>query len=157
MYTTPLATFMTTTSYGSWLPGDRRGYVDNGQAHPSRRYLNAHVEKSLGKSKVVFSPPEQQRLFEFLQDAAKEFGYTLTDAVVEATHLHWIIGHDDAVDQMAGRLKNRMRQRLDRGRVWTKGYSHRLLFDEDALELARNYLSKHTGVRLLCGRPIENT
>jgi len=143
MYTTPLATFVTTTSYGTWLPGDKRGYVDNGQIYPSRRYLNAHVEKTLSGPKVTFSSLEQQRLFQFLQDAAAEFGYALTDAVVEATHLHWIIGRDDAVDEMAGRLKNRMRQRLDRGRIWTKGYSHRLLFDEDALEGARKYLLKH--------------
>ena len=137
-------------------PRDERGYVDNGQIYQSRRYLKAHVEQTLGGPKVTFSSLEQQRLFQFLEDATEEFGYTLTDAVVEATHLHWIIGHDDAVDEMVGRLKNRMRQRLDRGRIWTKGYSHRLQFDEDALEGARKYLLKHPGLGLLCSRRIEN-
>jgi hypothetical protein len=156
MYTDPLATFVTTTSYGTWLPGDERGYVDNGQIYPSRRYLKAHVEKTLSGPKAVFSLHEQEQLFQFLQDAAVEFGYELTDAAVEATHLHWIVGHGDGVDEMVGRLKNRMRQRLGRGRIWTKGYSHRLLFDEDSLEAARKYLMKHPGLRLLCGKRVEN-
>ncbi|WP_428304876.1 hypothetical protein [Lacipirellula sp.] len=124
--------------------------------YPQRRYLKAHVEKSISEPKTTFSLPEQERLFQYLQDAAGEFGYSLTDAVIEATHLHWIIGHGDAVDDMAGRLKNRMRQGLNRGRIWTAGYSHRLLFDEEALENARRYPTKHPGLRLLCGRRVEN-
>ena len=156
MYTDPLATFVTTTSFGTWLPGDSRGYVDNGQMYPQRRYLKAHVEKTISEAKTIFSLPEQQRLFQYLEKAAAEFGYTLTDAVVEASHLHWIIGHGDSVDEMVGRLKNRMRQGLARGRIWTAGYSHRLLFDEEALENVRRYLTKHPGLWLLCGRRVEN-
>jgi hypothetical protein len=131
------------------LPGDERGYVDNGQHFPSFPALAAAVRKSMKQPPVVFSLDERNEVFDALQLAAIEFGYQITDAVVEATHLHWIIGHSDSVADMTGRLENRIRKRLNRGRIWTDGYSHRLLFDEAALYQARQYLTKHTGLRLL--------
>lgn len=154
MYSTPLATFVTTTTFGSWLPGDVRGYVDNGQMLPPRPLLSAHVKQQLKRAMVVFSRNDQDLLFDSLRDAALEFGYRLTDAVVEATHVHWIIGHDDGVSAMVGRLKTRMRQRLNRGRIWTADFSHRLLFNDGELFNARNYLTKHTGLRLLAERVV---
>jgi hypothetical protein len=151
MYSDPLATFVTITSFGSWLPGDARGYVDNGQLFPPISKLEDYVKGRLKQRPVSFRPDEQEDLFRALQFASNEFDYQLTDAVVESTHLHWIIGHKDSVADMVGRLKYRMRQRLNRGRIWTDGFSHRLLFNDDALYQARKYLTKHGGLRLLAG------
>jgi hypothetical protein len=157
MYSEPLATFVTTTSSGSWLPGDARGYADNGQLMPPRPLLADHVRRELERDAIIFSLDEQCQLIASLVEASNEFDYRLTDAVVEATHLHWIIGHRDEVATMVGRLKNRMRQRLRRGRIWTAGYSHRLLFDNFGLEQARAYLIKHAGLRMLAGRTAAAT
>ncbi len=154
MYSDPLATFVTTTSFGSWLPGDERGNADNGQLFPPLAPLAANVQQSMKQAEVLFSCDEQDRLFDALVSASIEFSYELTDAVVESTHLHWIIGHSDAVSTMVGRLKNRMRQRLNRGRIWTEGFSHRLLFNDDALFNARNYMTKHSGLRLIAGKAL---
>jgi hypothetical protein len=151
MYSDPLATFVTTTSFGSWIPGDIRGYVDNGQLLPPMPQLAAHVRRNMKHPMVLFSPDEQDALFEALQSGSTEFNYQLTDAVVERTHLHWIIGHNDSVAEMVGRLKTRMRQRLNRGRIWTEGFSHRLLFTDESLYQARQYLTRHAGLRLLAG------
>lgn len=151
MYSDPIATFVTTTSFGSWLPGDIRGYVDNGQLFPPIPQLEAHVRRTMTQSPVQFSHRDREALFEALCAASLEFHYRLTDAVVEATHLHWIIGHNDSVSAMMGRLKNRMRQSLNRGRIWTDGFSHRLLLDDDSLYDARHYLTKHNGWRMLAG------
>jgi REP element-mobilizing transposase RayT len=149
MHSDPLATFVTTTSFGSWLPGADRGYADNGQFMPPRPLLADHVRRQMIGDVVVFSALDQERLFTALVDACEEFAYQLTDAVVEATHLHWIIGHKDAPKTMVGRLKTRMRQRLARGRIWSADFSHRLLFDDQALDQARIYLTKHAGLRML--------
>ncbi|HEX6960439.1 MAG TPA: hypothetical protein VF175_01120 [Lacipirellula sp.] len=151
MYSDPIATFVTTTSFGSWLPGDVRGYVDNGKLFPPIPQLEAHIRRNMTQAPVQFSHRDRGELFEALGAASSEFDYRLTDAVVEATHLHWIIGHNDSVAAMVGRLKNRMRQRLGRGRIWADGFSHRLLFDDDSLYDARQYLTKHNGLRMLAG------
>jgi REP element-mobilizing transposase RayT len=106
----------------------------------------------MSQTPVVLSTRDQDLVFDAIVKAAEEFGYRLTDAVIEATHVHWIVAHDDEVATMVGRLKTRMRQHLDRGRIWTADFSHRLLYDERALEQARNYLTKHQGLRMLAGR-----
>jgi hypothetical protein len=53
---------------------------------------------------------------------------------------------------MLGRLKTRMRQTVDRGRLWTAGYDARYCFDEDAVEVRRNYIFRHQGSRPIASR-----
>jgi REP element-mobilizing transposase RayT len=94
----------------------------------------------------------QQELFDALVAGCEEFGYHLTDASVEAWHLHWIIEHDDKVSEMVGRLKNRMRQALAIGRIWTVGYWDRVLHDQASLLSTRHYIARHRGCRMTDGK-----
>ena len=145
-------TFVTTTSYGTWLPGDTRGYVQRGEILPPEPKLVRHATSLLRQPPVHFSEAEQDVLFQALMHACQEFDYRLSDVTIESWHAHWIIAHDDAPKQMVGRLKNRMRQALARGRIWTKGYCHRSMTRLAELEDARAYIAKHAGCRLTDGR-----
>jgi hypothetical protein len=151
-----LATMITTTSYGSWLPGDLRGYVEDGIILPHDPHRLARATQQMKGTPVHFTTVQQIVLFGTLIAAAREFGYTLTDASVESWHLHWIIMHGfDSVATMAGRLKNRMRQALRMGRIWTEGYHHSLLFDEQAIASRRRYIARHAGCRMSNGIILE--
>jgi hypothetical protein len=145
-----MATMVTTTSYGSWLPGHLRGYVENGIILPGDPLkLERAVRRMDGQQPVLFSPQQQAQLFEALRNAAEEFQYDLTDASVESWHLHWIVHHGfDSVPTMVGRLKNRMRQALGIGRIWTEGYYDSRLFDIAAIESRRRYVGRHAGCRM---------
>ena len=107
-----LATMVTTTSYGSWLPGDVRGYVERGVVLPGDPMRLEHARQRMGdRPPVLFSVEQQSVAFDALGRACDEFGYRLTDASVESWHLHWIVEHGfDPVATMVGRLKNRIRQ-----------------------------------------------
>jgi hypothetical protein len=148
-----LATMVTTTSYGVWLPGDIRGYVENGIVLPGDPYkVELAVQRMAGRTAVLFSFAQQQVLFDALCAAADEFGYRLTDVSIESWHLHWIVEHGfDAVPTMVGRLKNRMRQALNVGRIWTEGYYDSRLFDAGALQSRRLYVGRHEGCRMIDG------
>ena len=151
-----LATMVTTTSYGSWLPGDARGYVQGGRILPPNPQVAEHAQCLLLREPVCFSESQQSTLFHALRTAATEFGYQLTDVAVESWHLHWIVNHGfDTVPIMAGRLKTRMRQALSCGRVWTKGYCHRCLYTEHDIEAARQYIARHDGCGMLDGKPVN--
>ncbi len=141
---------VTTTSYGAWLPGDLRGYVDNGIILPGDPVrFELAVERMGGRSPVLFTTEQQSILFDALVAAATEFGYELTDASVEQWHLHWIVSHGfDPVATMVGRLKNRMRQALGIGRIWTEGYHDTLLFAVPGLVTRRTYIRRHAGCRM---------
>ncbi|MGD0461502.1 MAG: hypothetical protein ABSB74_03335 [Tepidisphaeraceae bacterium] len=152
-----LATMITTTSYGSWLPGDLRGYVENGITLPGDPSRLALARRRMGDgAPVLFDPHQQRQLFEALCDAAEEFHYQLTDASVESWRLRWIVRHGfDSVVKMVGRLKNRMRQRLGIGRIWTEGYYDSLLFDPAAIESRRRYFRQYAGCRMSDGLRLQ--
>jgi hypothetical protein len=148
-----LATMVTTTSYGSWLPGDLRGYVENGIILPGDPDRVEQARQRMGTlSPVRFSNQQQAILFESLRAACDEFGYRLTDASIESWHTHWIVAHGfDAVATMVGRLKNRMRQALSVGRIWTEGYYDSRLFEIPAVEMRSAYIARHPGCRMTDG------
>ena len=148
---------VTTTSYGSWLPGDLRGYVEDGVVLPGdpRRFRQA-IDHMGGRSPVLFTAEQQVVLFESLCDAAAEFGYELADVSVESWHVHWLVGHGfDPVATMVGRLKNRLRQAVGVGRVWTAGYYDSTCFDEAAVLARRRYIGRHVGCRMTGGVRVD--
>src|ERR1044072_3650312 len=100
-------TFVTTTAYGSWLPGGLRGDVEDSMVLPGSPKLLEYAATQLNEQPVLFSVREQRKLFDALCASCEEFQYRLTDASTESWHLHWIVRHDDAVSAMGGRLKNR--------------------------------------------------
>jgi REP element-mobilizing transposase RayT len=145
-----LATMITTTTYGTWLPGDLRGYVDNGVILPGDPELIERCRKLMKSDPVLLTPSEQHTAFEALQLAAEEFRCALLEASVESWHVHWLIDHKfEAVDAMVGRLKTRIRQAIGRGRIWTNGYDARYCFNQDSVERRRNYIRRHRGWRPL--------
>lgn len=150
-----IATMITTTSYGTWLPGDLRGYVRDGQILPGEPKLLDQSKALLSQAPVYFSHPQIIVLDHAIRAAADEFDYVLSDLSIESWHLHWIVDHGfDPVPDMVGRLKTRMRQMIRRGRIWTEGYCHRCLHDADEILIARQYIARHKGCRMIDGKRV---
>lgn len=104
---------------------------------------------------MYFTRPQIIVLDHAIRAAADEFGYRLTDLSIESWHLHWIVDHGyDPVADMVGRLKTRMRQTIGRGRIWTDGYCHRCLHDDGELRVARGYVARHAGCRMVEGQRV---
>jgi hypothetical protein len=149
-------TFVTTTSHGTWLPGDVRGYVRKGVILPGDAKLLELSRQQLKSKPVHFSLHERDLLFEALIVGCAEYHYQLSDVAIEAWHLHWIVFHGiDTIEAVVGRLKTRMRQALGRGRIWTEGYCAEPLFDDVAIEQAQQYIVRHSGCRLSDGRVVD--
>jgi hypothetical protein len=148
-------TFVTTTSHGTWLPGELRGYVRKGELLPGDPKLLELSRRLLKSAPVYFSAGERWQLFLSLIAACNEFGYRLSDVTIEPWHLHWIMYHDDPIETATGRLKTRMRQALTRGRIWTAGYCAEPLFDDIAIEQAQEYVARHAGCMMLDGCVID--
>jgi REP element-mobilizing transposase RayT len=149
-------TFVTTTSHGTWLPGDLRGYVRRGVILPGDATLLELSRQQLKGKPVIFSLRERNLLFEALVAACAEFHYRLSDVAIESWHLHLILFHgDDPIEKVVGRLKTRMRQALARGKIWTEGYCAEPLFDNAAIEQAQEYIALHAGCVMIDGRVID--
>ena len=145
---------MTTTTYGTHLPGDVRGYVEDGGILPQNPQLLSHARGLLSARPVFLDQGQHDLLETAMIDACNEFGYQVTDLAIESWHIHWIIEHGyDPVHTMIGRMKTRMRQKLNRGRIWTSGYCHRCLYQPAEVERARRYIAQHAGCRMIDGKP----
>jgi len=145
---------------GTWLPGDMRGYVQRGAILPPNPSLLKHAKGIMLGAPVYFSRPQIIVLDHAIVSACDEFDYTLTDLSIESWYAHWIVAHGfDAVKTMVGRLKTRMRQAIQRGRIWTKGYCHRCLETEEEVAIASRYIARHDGARIVNGKrvtPVED-
>ncbi len=145
-----LATMLTTTTYGAWLPGDVRGYVDDGVILPGNPALLQTASRRMTGNPVLLNTIQQQIAFDALRTASAEFHYRLLAVAIESWHVHLLIDHKtDAVATVAGRLKTRMRQALGGGRIWTVGYDKRYCFTPEAVTTRAGYIHRHPGHRQL--------
>ena len=148
---------VTTTSYGTWLPSARR-YVDEGRILPADPQLADRAASPPAHSPVHFDDSEQMLLFDALCRAADDFRYRLTDVAVESWHLHWIVEHgSDPISKMVSRLRTRMQQALDRGRIWTEGYCRQCLYTPAGIEIRRQYIARHRGCRMIKGKRLGDS
>jgi hypothetical protein len=148
--------FVTTTSYGTWLPGDLRGFVRKGVILPGDPELLDMSRGLLKGAPVRFAIGERDRLFDALVAACDEFKYRLSDVTIESWHVHLVLFHgEDKIATVMGRLKTRMRQALARGRIWTEGYCAEPLFDDVAIAEVQEYVARHLGCRMTDGRFVE--
>ncbi len=145
-----LATMFTATTYGTWLPGDLRGYVDDGVILPGDPALLQHSHALMTDKPVYLSGAEQVVGFEALRVACAEFGYELLAVSIESWHAHVLLDHGyDETFKAVARIKTRVRQASNRGRIWTAGYDKRYCFTEAQVEARINYIARHAGYRSL--------
>ena len=168
----PLAFFLTWTTYGTWLPGDERGWV----AKPGR-FQAPDAKRKTATQPQMTAPachlgPDQRRLVEkTIADHCVIRGWPLHVVRCGMNHVHVVVtapqrDPEDVMDQFNAwctrRLKEQQRaERVDAGLVrqnwWTQRGSKRQLYDEASLEAAIRFLEGQEGSRFEPERPHKDT
>lgn len=161
------ALLLTWTCYGTWLPGDRRGYVSNtfqsdGSYQPKVNALGAPCSpgspqtarraRALQSGHTVFLSRQLARFAaEGLIEAAHKRSWRILRGAVMANHVHVVITDcpDDA-REVRRALKGSSQAWLSRQssevrRWWTAGGSDRYLHDERAVRAAIRYVGAQHG------------
>jgi REP element-mobilizing transposase RayT len=149
---------LTWTTYGTWLPGDRRGFVS-----PTRQDDGTHVVHNIPGSPIDSDMPalEQsmrqsmkgtpirltQKQAIVVQDQFRETGafrgWNLLAVAVMANHVHLVVGGGGdpeperilhSFKSYASRALNKRWQRPANGTWWTSSGSKRKLPDERAVK-----------------------
>jgi len=143
----PLAIFLTWTTYGSWLPGDARGWVDDrgitrvpstGLAHHARRLMPEHS--------VVLTTHQRHAVEDAIVAECTFRGWTLHALTCRTNHVHVVVSAGERLPhRVIGSLKAWCSRRLSDGvqrrqRWWTKGGSMRRLYDHRAIEATVEYV-----------------
>ena len=154
---------LTWTTYGTWLPGDARGFVsrvpaeDGGSVihkQPGEPYdgdeprLSAAGRQRMRHGRVMLTKPQAQECLAAFREVAERYGLDLHAGAVLRTHVHLLVTSEVSEGQrllhlFKGVASRRLGQRYGRrpgGKWWTRHGSRRLLPGGPAMERAYCYV-----------------
>ena len=141
-----LAILVTMTTYGTWLRGDRRGWVDDGEILPPKPLLEASDRERMKHAPFLF---DRARLVDVGQmigtSLVERKQVTLLALSVGDWHCHFVIGTTaHPIGDVVKCAKDAVRYGLRPGRpVWTANYDKRFCFDRSATRNRVRYVERH--------------
>lgn len=151
-----LATMFTFTTYGTWLRGDDRGWVEDGITWPPNRVLE-HADRQRMLHQPYLFPADR------LHEIGSAIGASLNQRLrvrvaaltVQVWHVHLLVGPTACLPPAVAKCaKDAVRWHLRLSRpLWTEGYDKRFCFTEEAAIARMRYVEKHNTVIGLPARP----
>jgi REP element-mobilizing transposase RayT len=139
---------VTWTTYGSWLRGDERGFVANGQVLAgSPEVLQADRKRQKSPS-VRLNGRKIKLIRQVIFKEAGRIGHEIEALAVCTNHVHLLArSHSEFVEELVGRYKSLTTRVLwqygRQGRIWTKGYDNRFSFSEEEFTARIKYVQNH--------------
>ena len=141
-----LGILFTWTTYGTWLRGDTRGWVEDGVTYPADPELQAADRARMLHTPFLFAPDELLSVGAMIgKSLVERKAVTVLALTVQVWHVHLLIGATDhPVEAVVKCGKDAVRWGLRPGRpIWTDGYDKRFCFDEAAVDARRAYVERH--------------
>ena len=140
------AVMVTCTTYGTWLRGDQRGWVEDGQIYPSNPDLEWANRNRMKHTPFIFAAEDLLRIGAMIGESlAERRSLTLLALSVQSWHVH-LVDHVgmDLVERVVKTLKDAVRWGLRPNRpIWTEGYDKRFCFDQNATSARVRYVERH--------------
>ncbi len=166
---------LTWTTYGTWLPGDERGFIGrvrvaDGVRESAHRWgepvqapnaaLAAYARSRLKHAPVRLAVQQAACLGAQFQETAAHRGWRIKAFAIMTTHLHLVVGAGDETpaEDLLRDLKAYGSRALDRlantrnRKWWTAHGSRRLLADEAGLAAAIDYVMRQSAPLLIWSR-----
>ena len=151
----PLAYFLTWSTYGTWLPGDERGWIEyrHGWKLPDPiRQLEA--EAIMDEDACVLSHSQRELVEETVAEHCRIRGWELHAVNCRTNHLHIVVSADRHPDEVRNQFKAWCTRRLKehqkyekrgseepvRENWWAERGSRRFINDQVSLEAAILYV-----------------
>jgi len=139
---------VTWRTYGSWLPGDERGYVTDGQILQGDLQILERNQKRQKLPTVKLNKKEIQLVRQVISNEAERIGHEIVALAVCTNHVHLAARtNDKLIEDIVARYKSVTTRAVwglgRKGRIWTKGYDKRFCFSEEQLTQKIHYVNKH--------------
>ena len=147
----PTAYFLTWTTYGTWLSGDDRGWVDRKDAgahvpyKPANTALSAAMTKAMGQQAVRFSERQRTMVEESIRESCRVKNWMLHALGVRTNHVHVVVSAGDIepekiMTHLKGYASRRLNAVFGAGRWWTRHGSTRYVKTASSLLKAVEYV-----------------
>lgn len=138
----PLAYFITWSTYGSWLPGDERGWVKKGESgvQAGDEQRRADALSRMKETPVSLTVAQRAAVEATIRRHCEIRKWTLHAVNARAQHVHVVVTADRDPDTVREQLKawctrklNELNRGLRRENWWTEGGSARWVNDAQHL------------------------
>jgi REP element-mobilizing transposase RayT len=153
-----LAYFITWTTYGTWLPGDKRGWIKKGHAGvklPNWRIEDESRERMAGQP-VILTIAQRTVVTRTIGAHCELRQWKLHAADARTNHVHIVVSAKKSPGEVMNQLKAWCSQKLSDGagltetiavkagrrRWFTEGGDKELIYDEEHLRNAIRYVSE---------------
>lgn len=137
----PIAYHLTWTTYGSWLPGDARGWVMRGKPEIQRPDATREefARDSMSEDPVVVSADHRTVVRQAIEDHCRFRGWELHAVNPRTNHVHVVVSANAKPELVRDQLKAWCSRRLNelwpgRKRWWT--YKGKIVYVWDDRQLA---------------------
>lgn len=139
---------VTWTTYGTWLQGNKRPYVKDGQILEENEPLAEVNKEALIKEPVRFNREQRRIVEEAIRKKAGKFGQHIFAISIGAKHIHLVVKYiakpiDFVVQHYKAAGLMALRKIGIHGKVWTKGFNKRYCFDKATLQKKIKYVKRH--------------
>ena len=146
----PIAFFLTWPTYGTWLPGDERGWIEfkrGWQLPDSSRHIEAKAR--MNEDACILGSAERQIVEGQIAETCEFRRWTLFAISCRSNHIHVVVGAADTnpkkirVDLKAW-CTRRLKEKTDPNREnwWAERGSIRWIFNETSLESVLLYVTE---------------
>ena len=139
---------VTWVTYGSWLQGDSRGYVKDGEVMKKNERLRQDNEARLVKDAVRLGAREKEIVEQAIKNEAVRQNVHLHAIAVCSNHVHVVVGYsgfsiEDIVREFKQAGMAALKQFGMTGKIWAGKYDKRFCFDIKSLQTRVAYVNRH--------------
>ena len=144
----PITYFITWTTYGTWLPGDARGWRKTKKGdQPPQPLLEAWCRDHMTENPVLLNETQRAKVEAVCREHAQIRGWVLHAVSARSNHVHLAVTADKKPktvrDQFKANATRVLRQAPDAitsEKVWTRGGDCEIVDGEDELERVVQYI-----------------
>lgn len=139
---------VTWTTYGSWLQGDKRGYVKNGRVLAQNDKLKSANQRQQKYPTLKLNTEQKQIVENTITEEARRINHKIFAIAVCSNHVHIVAGvSEESIEQAVHRYKYSatlaLRKFGSQDKIWSKGFDKRFCFTDRELENKVRYVRSH--------------
>lgn len=142
-----LGYMITWTTYGTWLQGDERWYVKDGQTLPPDENLKSANQRNQKFQIVTLDDNQKQIVKDAIIAESQRVNHKILALAVCSNHIHLVaLANSEPMEQFVRRYKAAGTNALRRyysNKIWTKGYDKRFCFSQEQLKRKIEYVNHH--------------